>query len=310
MLPIRLKIEDSFFETEERGCFVVSAEMKKIWAVELDLLNEFARVCSDYQLIWFVHAGTMLGAVRHHGFIPWDDDIDVVMPREDYERLCSIGSRVFSDPYFFQSDDTDRFFCRNFSRLRNSRTTAIQLSEKVFAFPYNQGIFIDIFPLDNVPDDSDVLQPFFDKVEHYANSAWQYRNMVHFYHPKKGMGISKEVKYYLKHLWYKYLDKRGGDYQRLLKEHHDLLVSFDGEDTRRIGEIIIPPLGRHLWNKEWVTELIFMPFEMLQVPVPSDFQSCLAISYGEDWKNPKHSGNYHGQVFFDVNRPFTDYIKL
>ena len=66
MLPIRLKIEDSFFETEERGCFVVSAEMKKIWAVELDLLNEFARVCSDYQLIWFVHAGTMLGAVRHH----------------------------------------------------------------------------------------------------------------------------------------------------------------------------------------------------------------------------------------------------
>lgn len=310
MLPIRLKIEDSFFETEERNGFVVSAEMKKIWAVELDLLNEFSKVCSDYQLNWFVHAGTMLGAVRHHGFIPWDDDIDVVMPRKDYEQFCLIGPRAFSEPYFFQSDDTDQFFCRNFSRLRNSKTTAIQLSEKSFSFPYNQGIFIDIFPLDSVPDDDDVLQPFFVKIEHYANTAWQYRNMVHFYHPKKGAGISKEVKYYIKHLWYKYLDKRGGDYKRLLKEHRDLLVSYNGRDTRRIGEIIIPPLGRHLWNKEWLTELTFMPFEMLQVPVPSDYQNCLAASYGEDWRNPKHSGNYHGQVLFDVNHPFTDYLKL
>ena len=104
MVPLQLKIDETFFLPEERNGYMVSSEMKKVWAVELDLLNEFARVCDKYRLKWFAHAGTMLGAVRHHGFIPWDDDIDVVMPREDYERLCSIGSSEFSRPYFFQNE--------------------------------------------------------------------------------------------------------------------------------------------------------------------------------------------------------------
>lgn len=308
MFPLRLKIDESFFEPEERDGYVISAEMKQIWAVELDLLNEFAKVCSEYHLKWFVHAGTMLGAVRHHGFIPWDDDIDVIMPREDYGQLCLIGASVFHEPYFFQNEDTDRFFCRNFSRLRNSKTTAIQLSEKEFGFPFNQGIFIDIFPIDNVPDDDRVLQSFFAQAEHYSNNAWQYRNMVHFYHPKKGKGLSKRVKYFIKHVWYSYVDKRGGDYNRLLKEHRELLVSFNGMDTRRVGEIVISPLGRHVWHREWLNDSTYMPFEMLQVPVPSDYRHCLAASYGEDWENPKRAGNYHGQVLFDANRPYTDYL--
>lgn len=309
MVPLRLKIDESFFKPEERDGYVVSAEMKKIWAVELDLLNEFARVCSEYQLKWFVHAGTMLGAVRHHGYIPWDDDIDVVMPREDYKRLCSIGPDVFLHPYFYQNEDTDRFFCRCFSRLRNSETTAIQLSEKDFAFPFNQGVFIDIFPLDNVPDDNRELSSFFSKIEHFASIAWQYRNMVHFYHPKKGSGIAKEVKYYLKHLWYKYIDKRDGDYNSLLKAQCDLLVTYNGETTQRIGEIVILPLGRHIWEKEWIEKLTYMPFEMLEVPVPMGYRHCLTASYGNDWECPKHSGNYHGQVLFDVNCPYTEYLK-
>lgn len=68
MVPLHLKIDDAFFLSEERNGYRVSSEMKKVWAVELDLLNEFARVCDKFRLKWFAHAGTMLGAVRHHGF--------------------------------------------------------------------------------------------------------------------------------------------------------------------------------------------------------------------------------------------------
>ena len=90
-MRINLVLEDSFFEEEIRSGYTVSSEMKKIWAVELDLLNEFSKVCQKHQLKWFVHAGTLLGAIRHKGFIPWDDDIDVVMPRADYEKLCELA---------------------------------------------------------------------------------------------------------------------------------------------------------------------------------------------------------------------------
>ena len=69
--------------------------MKKVWAVELDLLNEFARVCKEHDLKWFAHAGTLLGAIRHQGFIPWDDDIDVTMPRADYIQLCNVAPKAF-----------------------------------------------------------------------------------------------------------------------------------------------------------------------------------------------------------------------
>ena len=125
MVPLKLQIAPSFFLEEERDGYVVSAGMKQIWAVELDLLAEFARVCAENGLKWFVHAGTMLGAVRHQGFIPWDDDIDVVMPREDYDRLCKLAPTAFSHPYFFQCEDTDRYFARTFARRPPQVDTAV-----------------------------------------------------------------------------------------------------------------------------------------------------------------------------------------
>lgn len=309
MVALKLQIEDAFFLPEERDGYPVSAEMKKIWAVELDLLNEFSRVCDEYHLTWFAHAGTMLGAVRHHGFIPWDDDIDVMMLRKDYERFCSIAPRAFRHPYFFQNDETDPFFCRNFSRLRNSETTAVQTWEKEYSFPFNQGIFIDIFPIDNVSDNDGILRSEIKKMESLANTGWQYRNMVHFYHPKKGKGIEKRTSYYLKHIWFKYFDKVSGDYRSFLKEHLQLAKSHEMEDTKRVGEMIIPPLGRHIWEKEWLKEVVFMPFEMIQIPVPVNYDACLGVSYGKNWRTPKQQGNYHGHVFFDVDHPYTDYIK-
>lgn len=309
MVALRLDIEDSFFLPESRDGYQVSSEMKKIWAVELDLLNTFAHVCDEHQLKWFAHAGTMLGAVRHHGFIPWDDDIDVMMPRKDYERFCTIAPGAFSHPYFFQNERTDPFFCRSFSRLRNSETTAIQNWEKDYSLPFNQGIFIDVFPIDRVSDDDGLLSLEVQRMEFLANTGWQYRNMVHFYHPKKGKGMVKRASYFLKHIWYKYINRAGGDYKLFLQEHLRLAEAHDEEDTRRVGEVIIPPIGRHIWERKWLDDVVLMPFEMIHIPVPANYEACLNASYGKDWRTPVQQGTYHGQVFFDVDRPYTDYIS-
>lgn len=309
MLPIKLKIEDSFFIDEERLGYTVSSRMKKIWAVELDLLNEFSVVCDKYQLRWFVHAGTMLGAIRHKGFIPWDDDIDIVMPRTDYEKLCELGPDAFGYPYFYQTEETDKFFCRNFARLRNSKTTALITWEKMFEYPYNQGVFIDIFPMDNLPDDETERESFFCQLTNLDNRAWQWRNMVHFYSPKTDKGWLKKVSYYVKHLFYKYLSPKKGDYHYYLREHHALATKYNNMETKCVGESVISPLGRWIWKREWVEQVEYVPFEMLHIPVPVGYEGCLESGFGPDWRTPKHVSNMHGNVFFDVDKPYTEYIK-
>ena len=309
MLPIKLSIDDSFYENEERCGYTISSKMKQIWAVELDLLNEFSMVCENNKLKWFVHAGTMLGAVRHHGFIPWDDDIDVVMPRADYEKLCVLGPKEFKHPYFYQTEDTDTFFCRNFARLRNSQTTAILQIEQVFDYPYNQGIFIDIFPIDNIPDDLEERKRYFEEVGRYHELSWQMRNYVYFYHQDKSIGAVKLIKRYGKHMLYKYFQRKKRNYLNYLNKCEELLQAYNGQSTEYVGESVVPPLGRWIWKREWVDRVELVPFEMLMVPVPVGYEGCLKSGFGEDWRTPKYVPNQHGNVIFDVDKPYTEYLK-
>ena len=309
MVPLKLNIEKSFFLSEEREGYMVSTAMKKVWAVELDLLHEFSTVCEKNGLKWFVHAGTMLGAVRHHGYIPWDDDVDVVMPRKDYEKLCEISSLVFSHPYFFQNDETDPGFAKNFSRLRNSLTTAIVKDFISRKYPFNQGIYIDIFPYDNIPDDAEQKNEYYTELTRLNSSSWLWMDIVNSFHPSKEISLARKLKLFVKYLFFKYVSPRQNKYRLFLKQHHDLVTKYDGADTAFVGETIVPPLGRWEWKKVWVDDVVYMPFEMLSVPVPVGFAECLAAGFGKDWRVPKQVGALHGNILFDVDKPYTEYLK-
>ena len=134
MIDIELKLPDNWLRSEIRGDEFISSWTKEIWAIELDMLYKFMNICNKHNLRWWVDGGTLLGTVRHKGFIPWDDDIDVFMMREDYDKFVDIAKTEITGNYFLQTDWTDDK----------------DLSVK---FDFNQGIFIDIFPFDNVPDD-------------------------------------------------------------------------------------------------------------------------------------------------------------
>ena len=114
----------------------------------LDILKAFVRVCEKHNLTYFLVYGTALGAIRHKGFIPWDDDIDVGMPRKDYEKYIQLQSEYEGTPYFIQTFKTDPCYIYNYAKLRDSSTTFLENAFKNHRI--NQGLFIDIFPVDGM----------------------------------------------------------------------------------------------------------------------------------------------------------------
>jgi lipopolysaccharide cholinephosphotransferase len=123
---------------------------RRIWAAEQEILDVIHQVCTEHGLRYSLAYGTLIGAVRHKGFIPWDDDIDIMMPREDYEKLLAVWDQSTPKGYILQNTRTDPDFTQNFTKIRKDHTTFLQ-GEEERAKQYHKGIFVDIFPGDRVP---------------------------------------------------------------------------------------------------------------------------------------------------------------
>lgn len=119
----------------------------KLWEVEQEILDEIHRVCTDNGLRYSLAYGTLLGAVRHEGFIPWDDDVDVMMPREDYEKLIAIWTRDAKKGYILQTEMSSVDYNNNFAKVRKDNTTFLQYEEQR-SRRFHKGIYVDIFPSD------------------------------------------------------------------------------------------------------------------------------------------------------------------
>lgn len=119
--------------------------------VELEILDEIHRVCTENNLKYSIAYGTLLGAVRHGGFIPWDDDIDVMMPREDFEKLVSIWNEKSLPGFILQTTDTSKDYTNNFAKICKDNTTFLQFEEHL-GKDFHKGIYVDIFPGDRLAD--------------------------------------------------------------------------------------------------------------------------------------------------------------
>ena len=122
--------------------------MNELKQQQLDILKAFIKVCNKYNLEYFLVYGTALGAIRHKGFIPWDDDIDVAMPRKDYDKYIELQKEYEGTPYFIQTFKSDPCYIYNYAKLRDSSTTFLENAFKNHRI--NQGVFIDVFPVDGM----------------------------------------------------------------------------------------------------------------------------------------------------------------
>ncbi len=310
MVDLNIDLPEGFLDEEVRCGYTVTREMKKVWAVELDLLSEFMRVCEKYQLKWWVNAGTLLGTIRHKGMIPWDDDIDVAMMSEDYEQLCRIASDEFRHPYFFQTEETDPGSIRGHAQLRNSETTGILKRELKQKFPFNQGIFLDIFPLYAIPDDDELYHRQMANIRKYKHKARKYRDLknknYHFEHEKN---ILKAVANYIGHILAKSVMPQYFDYRIPYAKYQNEVKKYDDKKYERVSVVFFAQdLPRRIWKRSWFDEVEYAPFEMLTVPVPKGYKEFLDVFYG-NWHECVRGTSTHGDCVFDTDRPYTEYMK-
>ena len=157
---------------------IAGEQLRRLQLVELDILLELDRICRKNHIDYFLCGGTLLGAVRHGGFIPWDDDVDVGFFREDYERFCRIfQEQADSTKYFLQTWKTDRYYRWNYGKIRRLGTEYVRAGQE--HMKYRTGISIDIFPYDYLPVDQALQKKIADSQE---------KIILDPYHTKWGWG--------------------------------------------------------------------------------------------------------------------------
>ena len=134
--------------------------LDKLHQIHLEILNEFAKICNKHNLSYSLAYGTLLGAIRHSGFIPWDDDVDVFMPRKDYEEFLKIAVNELDSKYYLDCFNTNKNYLLQFAKIKKNGT--IFDEEATHHLNGHKGIFIDVFPMDNVYDN--IKRSYFDAI--------------------------------------------------------------------------------------------------------------------------------------------------
>lgn len=298
---INYSCPEKFLNKEERCDYTISEKQKKIWAVEIDLYQKFAQVCDKYDIKYFAWAGTLLGAIRHKGFIPWDDDFDIGLLREDYEKLIKIAPKEFSYPYFLQNMYSDKkYFCA-YSRFRNSETTGIITGTD--SPDYNNGIYIDIFILDGKPTDENELKKWYKKREWVSFLINHYESNFEYTHGIKRL-LHKLIKVFVKVFY---------GYDRLCKKYNKIVQKFNkNSDSVGLMTHSFDFIHKYYCSRKLFDEIITVPFEFTTIKVPKEFDEPLKNMYGKymDFPPVSKRGIWHeGQITFDPDTPYKIFLE-
>lgn len=285
-------------EDEIRDGFCVSSKIKKVWKVQLDLAKKLVEVCNKYNLKCYIIWGTLLGAVRHKGFIPWDDDFDMAMPRKDYNILCSIADKEFQGDYFFQNALSDRAYFIGYSRLRNSSTTGIIKDNT--NLNYNNGIYIDIYPMDGL-----CKNIVYRKLQFLMRDIYTWLSISYYGHASAST--------VLRQIGLKIVGRiaRFTTYEHLYLRYTYWCSRYN-EYSDKIGLIYHPTLyKKYIFNKKDSEKIIYLTFEDTTLPAPEGFRDILSNVYGNYMEFPpvEERGKWHeDQIIYEPDIPYVRYL--
>ena len=287
-----ITFDDSFFEAEVRNGFRVPSMMKHCWAAEMEVMGVIGRLCEKHGIQYFADWGTLLGAVRHKGYIPWDDDIDLAMKRPDYERFWRIAEKELPKDYQVINIYTDEQYLSVNAKIYNSHTLQFtpEYLQMYHGCPYV--IVVDIFPIDYVPRVKEEEQAQMELISAVNTVAEYLRN------PDVDQDQLAETIKMIETACNVRFDPSQSMFHQLAVLGEQLACLYGPDDSDYLTQMFRLVGGQGFYvPKEAYDKAIMMPFENIEIPVPVGYDEVLKLEFG-DYMTMIRSNGSHEYPFY------------
>lgn len=308
MIPINFEYDSKFLNESYYNGEKISSDMKKLWLVELDILNKFVQVCDKYGIEYFAEGGTLLGTVRHKGFIPWDDDVDVIMMRSEYEKFLAVAKKEFEYPYYVMTGVPPAVFTRikRLDTMKISTQSGRDMRQNTMKMnvAFLPCVSIDVFCFDNCPESEEERQQFHKKL---LERQIKFKQAFYLFRKYYNSNTFTEEQ----------IDKMRDKITDAFNVFNEYCQTYNDKETKYIFNSGLPQFKIEdgmMRLREDYNESIYLPFENLTLRCPKNYDSVLNMHYTErtgiSWKVPTKNLGYHTQglnMFLDVDNPYTKY---
>ena len=279
------RFEDNFLKGEWRENYFVEEKMKRVWAAELEVLAAIDEVCEKNGIPYYADSGTLLGTIRHRGFIPWDNDIDIVMERNDYKRfLAAVPGEWREKGLRVVNAYCEKTYDQAFTKVQTVNDA--DYPEKYHGCPDIVGV--DIFPLDYLPRNKDEEEVLYLILQHCLGTIWKIKK-------ENWTGLEENI-CEIEEMCKVQIARDKNLINQLLTLMDRLACLYRKDESDELALLMYRPDMEHRYHykKEWYAESVRMPFENFMIPVPTGYHDILTVLYGEDYMIPqqwKRDGN-------------------
>lgn len=251
-------------------------------------LEAIDQVCREHGLRYYLWAGTMLGAVRHKGFIPWDDDMDICMPRPDYEQLIAHWREWLPEPYEVIAPETDPTYPYPFAKIEDASTTVLERPD----FKFLEGVYIDVFPIDGAPADEEERKSHFKRYK-----VWRHLLFIRGRDPfKHGHGPRS---------WFPWLLHKAWSLAELQEKVKEYMTKYPYDESEYVCDYDDGLKG--VIEKRLLGTPQTYPFEDKQFLGVEHYDEYLSNKYGDYMQlPPKEKQIQHHFFRLDLERPYKE----
>lgn len=283
--------DPTYFDGETREGFYITPLMKRAWAASIEVLKAVESVCKKHDLTYFASHGTMLGAVRHKGYVPWDDDLDIAMSRKDMNIFLKYARQELPEGYrvYTAEDDFKEFLIRvtNTDRLKDS----FDHMNRFHGFPFVSGM--DIFVYDDLPEDSEEEDLFLSIMRLIYDLVYEWYEDTYTEEEKENK--LKEVEELCNYT----INREEPIRPQLLQLGQYLSSCFQDDKAKEVSIMFMLSIRKNYrFPKHYIQEVMEVPFENTTIMIPTHYHEMLSNLYGKDYMTPRQIRGGHDYPFY------------